>query len=264
MSLFTNADVESFKADRLVSAASAFWPGVQLSNGYLLQQLHAAEAEVARTLKTFLEPTTVFPYEPRAEEIDALDGAPYAEEPGYDYDADFFRAESWGYIVTRSRPIISVAFVRMAYPDPHATFYAIPQQWLRVDKKYGQIRLVPASQSFTAPLSAFLMQALSGGRSIPSMIQVKYVAGLQGVRTDPRWADLLDVIMKKAALKVLEGAFPPQSGSISGDGLSQSLSVDPSKYRDLIQETMFGPKGSNGGLWTSIHGLGMTALGVGA
>lgn len=262
MSLFDTADVAAFKSDRLLLAASTYFPDVTLSDAFLLQQLRAAEAEVAQQLKVFLEPTTIFPYEPTTAEIDALDGKPYAEEPGYDYDADFFRADSWGYLVTRSKPIISIEFVRMAYPDPYKQFYAIPNDWLRPDKKYGTIRMVPASSSFTAPLSAFMMQALGGGRSIPSMIQVKYVAGLKDVKTDPRWASLLDVIYKKAVLKIIEGAFLPQSGSISADGLSQSLSVDASKYRDQINETMFGPKGSNGGLWTAIHGVVGTVAGV--
>ncbi len=92
------------------------------------------------------------------------------------------------------------------------------------------------------------------------MIQVKYVAGLKDAKND--YPDLVDVILKQAALKVLEGNFLPSSGSISGDGLSQSISFDASKYRELIQETLMGPKGSNGGLWTAIHGIVSGVLGT--
>ena len=56
-------------------------------------------------------------------------------------------------------------------------------------------------------------------------------------------------------LKIVADAFLPQSGSISADGLSQSLSVDMSKYSEFIDEALNGPHGSNGGLMTKIHGI---------
>jgi hypothetical protein len=56
-------------------------------------------------------------------------------------------------------------------------------------------------------------------------------------------------------LKVIDDGFLPQSGSISADGLSQSLSVDMDKYHDAIGRTLNGGKGSNGGLMTAIHGI---------
>ena len=67
--------------------------------------------------------------------------------------------------------------------------------------------------------------------------------------------------MKKAVLKILEDSFLPQSGSISADGLSQSLSVDMEKYHDMIDRTLNGGKGSNGGLMTAIHGVRIGVLG---
>lgn len=261
MSLFSSADLAKFKTDRLLRAAQTYWPGVELSDDYLLMQLQAAEAHIGHELRVFLEPTTIFPYEPSEDEISALQG-PYAEEPGYDYDPEFFGPGRWGYIVTRQRPIVSVEFIRFAYPSPQQTFYAIPSEWIRLDKKHGQINLVPAAAGFTAPLNAFMLQAVGGGAMIPFMLQVKYVAGLQNVKTDPRWADLLDVIFKQAVLNVLDDNFTPQSGSISADGLSQSMSMDSDKYRDSIEVRLWGPKGSNGGLWTSIHGIGIGIAGV--
>lgn len=255
MSLFSSADLPGFKADRLIVAAQTFWPNVTLSDTYLLQQIQSAEAEVARRLKVYLEPTTVFPYSPSAEEISALAGAPWDEEPGYDYDAEFFRAERWGFIVARQRPIVSVDFLRFSYPNPQATFFTIPDDWLRIDKKRGQINLVPASASFNAPLNAFMLQAMGGGGMIPFALQLKYVAGLTGAKTDPKWADLIDVILKQAVLNVIDGAYSPQGGSISVDGMSQSVSVDAEKYRDTVAMKIDGGKGSNGGLRASIHGL---------
>jgi len=261
VSLFSSGDVATFKADRLLRAAQTYWPGVTLSDDYLLLQMQAAEATIAQRLRVFLEPTVVFPYTPSDAEVSALGGAAWAEEPGYDYDPTFFSAGRWGYIITRQKPIVSVEFIRFAYPSPQSAFFSIPDAWIRVDKKHGQINLVPAAASFAAPLNAFMLQAVGGGDMVPFMLQVKYTAGIQNVKSDPRWANLLDVILKQAVLGVLEENFTPQSGSISADGLSQSLSLDMEKCRDMIEMKLFGPKGSNGGLWTAIHGLGLGIIG---
>jgi len=72
----------------------------------------------------------------------------------------------------------------------------------------------------------------------------------------------LDAVLKKAALKILEDAFLPQSGSISADGLSQSMSVDMDKYHDAIDRILNGGKGSNGGLMTAIHGVRFGVMGA--
>jgi len=248
------------KTDRLVGLAKTYLDGFEPSDPLILQKLKAAEAELKRELRVLLEPTTIFPYTPTEEEIGALDGEPYLEEPGYDYDPEFFRAERWGYIVARQHPIISVEFVRFAYPAPTTQFFALPSDWLRIDKKYGHIRMVPASSSFAAPLGAFLLQALGGGSTIPSMIQVKYKAGLANARED--FPDLIDLLYKKASLSLIEDQFVPGGGSISADGLSQSFSVKLQDYRDMVDRKMNGPKGANGGLFTAIHGIQAGFLGT--
>ena len=261
MSLFSKADMPAFRRDRLVSAVQTYFPsGGMPSDDFLLQQVQAAEQDVIVALKVFLEPTTIFPYTPSNTEITALNGSPWAEEPGYDYDADFFQGERWGYIVTRQRPIISISAINFVYPSPQNSVYQIPNDWLRIDKKYGHIRMVPASSTFIAPLGAFLLQALAGGGTIPSMLQVHYVAGLSNTLT--AWPNIIDLIYKTAILKILKGFYIPQSQSISADGLSQSITFDASKFQADLNETMFGPKGSNAGLYTAIHGLSNTAMGI--
>ena len=260
MSLFGQDDVTSLRTDRLIVAAGTYAPGVVLTDTYLLSQILAAEAEVARRLRVLLEPTTVFAYPVTEAETDALDGAPWVEEAAYDYDQDYFWPDRWGYLVTRQRPVISVAFVRLNYPNPTTSFFTIPADWLRLDKKYGHLRFVPASATAIVPLGAYMLQVLGGGTTIPAMIELRYTAGLSDARN--KWPDLVDVILKLAAVKVVEGFIRPASASISADGLSQSLSVKTSDYRDLIETQLFGPKGCNGGLKTAIHGIGVTVAGV--
>lgn len=259
MSLFTTADVETLKR-RLAPIQSRYFPTVQLDDADLLAQLKAAERTITSQLKVKLQPTTIFPYTPSQAEIDALPaGEPWDEEPGYDYSRDFFTGDKWGYLLLRSRPAIEVKSIKFSYPAPTNTVHIIPNDWIRLDKKYGHVRLVPASAAFAAPFGAFLLAALGAGRAIPSMIQVIYRAGLTDVRE--RWPHLLEVIYQQASLTVIKSQFLPLSGSISGDGLSQSFSFDGEKHEGLIQTALFGPKGSNGGLWTEIHGIGVGVVG---
>lgn len=263
MTIFKNrvAAVADMRMDRLAMAASAALPGVTVSDDYIYSKLLSAEAEISRRLRVYLEPTVIVPDDAAQAELDALEagGGAWAQEAAYDYSADFFMYDRWGYIITKSKPIISVQSLVFVYPSSMNQVFTIPPEWIRLDKKFGHVRLVPASQAFAAPLGAFLLQALSGGRTIPFMIQLRYTAGLDNVHKN--WPDVVDVIKKKAVLSMLKDAFMPQSGSISADGLSQSLSVDMDKYDSIIDVAIDGPKGANGGLTTAIHGIRLGILG---
>lgn len=252
--------VAEIRADRLTAAAAMMRKNITLTDDYIWDKLLAAEAEIGRELRVPLVPTKFFPLRPTQDQIDSLPpGMPWGVDPGYDYDAGFFRSERWGFIVARQKPIIEVQEVRFVYPDQHGGLFVLPPEWVRMDARYGHIRFVPATQTFAAPLSAFLMQALGGGRSIPFMIHLTYLAGLENVARD--YPDLLDVIKRKAVLKLIEDRFMPQSGSISADGLSQSISVQMENYQQVIDHTLYGPKGTNGGLMAAIHGVRVGAMG---
>lgn len=261
MSLFATGDVTAFRSDYLAEPAKKHFPDATFSDTYLLAKLQAAEQETSMALKVLLEPTKIFSVvDPTSDQITALGETPYLVEPGYDYGPDFYDGSSWGYIVTRQQPIISVDFIQFAYPSPEVAAFQIPTSWMRIDKKYGTIRLVPATASWSAPLGAFLMQAMGGGSVIPSMIEIQYMAGLQNAKT--AWPALMDVIYKTAVLKIIQDTWATASGSISVDGMSQSLSIDMKGWREIIDVALNGPKGSNGGLWTAIHGLTNTVMGV--
>jgi hypothetical protein len=252
--------VDEIRNDRLTAAASLLDPDIVLTDGYLWSKVLAAEAEIARELRVPLVPTQYFPIEPTPAELAALPpGMPWAIDPGYDYDPGFFQGEKWGFLVTRFKPVHRVTRVRFVYPDQVQGMFDLPLDWIRMDAKYGHIRFVPATSTFAAPLSAFLMQALGGGRTIPLMIQLTYVAGLENVARD--FPDLLDAIKKKAVLKVVQDRYLPQSGSISADGLSQSVSVQMDGYQDVIDHVLYGDKGTNGGLMAAIHGVRFGAMG---
>jgi len=252
--------VDELRADRLMLASSNFFSGDTVTDDYLWQKVLAAESEIAHTLRVPLAPTQFFPYPPTDEQLAALPaGMPYAVDPPYDYGPEFFQGDSWGYLATRQKPVQTIQLMKFAYPDPASLVFEIPQDWIRLDQKYGVVRLVPSTYAVAVPLSSFIMQAISAGRTIPFMLEVQYIAGIADARKE--YPELLDIIKKLAVLKAIEDAFPAQSGSISADGLSQSISVDMSKYRETIDVTLNGERGTNGGLMTAIHGIRVGVLG---
>jgi len=245
--------VDELRKDRLSAAAAGILQGIEVTDQYLWDKVRAAESEISHALRVPLVPTRYFPVAPTEEEIDALDGMPWELEPGYDFENNMFEADRWGYLVTRQRPIISVEYMRFAYPTQTVGYFELPLDWLRIDQRIGHLRIVPSSTAAMLTVGGFTLAALTGRRTIPSMVQVKYTAGLQNVQDT--YPELLDLIKKKAVLKIVADAFLPQSGSISADGLSESMSVDMTKYSDACDEILNGPPGTNGGLMTKIHGI---------
>jgi len=250
--------VEELRNDRLMAAAAGVLQDVKVSDDYLWDKIRAAESELAHQLRVPFVPTRFFPRQPTQEQIDALDGQAWEVESAPDYEAQMFAGDRWGYIVTRQRPLIAVHLMRFVYPTENNGFFNIPLQWLSLDKKYGHIRIVPTSNAILTGLAGMVMMNLAGGRTIPSMVHLEYDAGLTDVETN--WPELLDCIKKMAVLKVVGDAYLPQSGSISADGLSESVSVDMSKYHEAVDHIINGADGSNGGLMSKLHGIRMMVM----
>lgn len=247
--------VDQLRRDGLMIAAQNHFAGVDLDSDFIWNKLRAAESEVAHTLRVPLTPTAFFPHTPSQTEIDALGGMPWAEDPAYDFDPEMFQGEQWGFIATRNKPLVSVQSLKFIYPANGGNVTEFPTDWLRLDKKYGQIRIVPTAGSLAA-FASVAMFAYSGQRLIPHMVHVTYVAGINAARDYP---ELVDAVKKLAVLKLIEDGFPGQSGSISADGLSQSISVDMDKYHESVDRILNGAKG-NGGLMAAIHGVRMAVM----
>lgn len=249
--------VADIRANQLMLAAQDALPGVTLSDDYIYAKLISAEKEISRALKVYLVPTYLVPDDAPQSELDDLDSRSPAiswdQESSYDYVPELFQGNPYGYFRTKSIYINSVASMRFVYPGGNVPYFDVPLDWIKLDRRAGDIRLVPSSSAFLAPLNSWIMSVLAGGREIPMMIQIRYTAGLKNCATE--WPDIIDVIKRKAVYKILMESYVPASGSISADGLSQSMSIDMSKYGDAINETLFGPKGSNGGLWVALHGI---------
>ena len=227
MSVF--ADPEAIVAelinDRLMAVARRYWPGVELSEPYILGQLQVAERAVESDLHCFLEPVEVLPYGATQAERDAFDNAVddaeppkpaprrWVEEPGYDLTPEFWRPDNYGFTVLRHAPVIAVHSVRLVYPRPAATVWDVPEDWFRIDKKPGYLRLFPTGGAMLAPLAGYLGPMMLAGATIPQMIQVRYVSGLTNCARD--WPQILDLIKKTSVMTILMDQFLPQSGSQS-------------------------------------------------
>lgn len=251
MTLFADktAAIDQIQSGRLTALVHEYGEGLAFTPEYIYGKLLAAEADAARRLRVFLEPTEVFSEEPPTQvEIDALEGKPWVLEPAYDYSPEFFQGEKWGFLVVRHRPIIAVHEFVFAYPTPEQRIYTVPESWIRLDRKYGYIRLIPTGTPFLAPLNAYILSVVGGGRLIPQAMRVRYTAGLENVYDD--YPDLIDTIKKMAILRILEDLYIPSSGSISTDGMSESRSFDMKVFQEKIDDKLAVLK-------RAIHGVSM-------
>ena len=254
MSIFVEADiVAELRADRLITVGEQYWPGATLSDAYIWGKVRAAEADAERRLRVFLEPVEVLPEGGDQGEADALTaaGTRWISEPAYDYSPDFFQGEKWGFVEVRHPPVVSVTSFIFAYPTPENTVWEVDPSWIRVDSKPGYIRLVPTQTPFYAPLSAYVLSAVGGGRLIPQMLRIRYRSGL--VDAANQYPDLVDTVKKMAVLRIIDDQFVPSSGSISADGLSESMSFDPDHYKKQIDASLEA-------LRQAIHGVRVMAV----
>lgn len=255
MTLFSDqaAIVQELERDRLLVVARNYFPDVDLHEDYVYSKVLAAEKEIERRLRVYLEPTVILPEGGTQQEQADLDAADtkWAEEPGYDLERNFFHGDTWGFIQLRHKPVIAIESINFVYPQPLHGIFNVPDDWIRVDKKYAHVRMVPSSSAALAPLNMFVMQAISGGRMFPQMIHVRYTAGLKDATEDH--PDIIDVIKKLAVIKIVDDMYLPQTGSDSIDGMSQSTSLDTQKFSEKVDEKVEV-------LRQSIHGIRMTVL----
>jgi hypothetical protein len=232
----------ALRRDRLLVIAQTFFPDIKLDTQYLIDKLAAATAFVSHRLRVFLTPREILPNTATQDEIDAVTAAGnvVALEPAYDYDPEFFQGNSWGFTPLRQRPVIAVHGMRFVYPTPNQTLYAIPTEWIRVDRRAGTINLLPVTSAISLPLNAFILSALGGGRMVPMFLEIRYRAGLENVGRD--WPDILDIILKQTVLGIIEDFYIPSSrnDSVSADGLSQSSSMGlkTQDYIDIIDKKL--------------------------
>lgn len=247
--------VDQMREDNLLAAAAGAMREIHVSDDYIWQKLLAAESELAHKLRILLCPHQILPEEPSDELRKNLEDAKirYIVETPYDYSPHMFDRDKWGYFITRQRPIIDVQELRFVMPAAGGQYFTIPDDWLRLDHKYGHVRILPTTNAHLVTASVLGFTALTWQSIIPNMVHMTYTAGLKNAAED--YPELIDAIKKMAVVKIITDLFLPQSGSISADGLSESMSTDVSKYLDTVDHIINGEPGGNGGLMAMFNGI---------
>lgn len=248
---FPPAAVAEMRRDRLtklalsIPAASA----ITLTDEELWTKLQAAEGEAERMLRTWLAPREVIPnhqaYDAEAAQAVA-DGHKVHREPGYDWGPDMVRGDKWGMIEFRHRPVQLIRWARLSYPTPISGVAELPPDWFRIDSKPGTAQIVWNSSPNAFALNTFLLSALSAGRTVPFMMHLRYRAGIE----DPRSAypDLAGLVQRLAVINLVEDFILPQSGSISADGLSRSISMQVDQHREAVETKLGKMREAIGGI----------------
>jgi hypothetical protein len=251
MSIFTGqAGVDAIARYRFAIAAIPQLAHLKdAPDAMLLRSLNAAANTLQARLGVLLEPTLIL-----AEDITPADlprpqshqqplrfseeivipgpaagilaprGQQYLIEPGYDYEPNRQEHDGWGWIDLRQPQVIEVLDMRFSYGAPLGGF-KLPLGWLRLDHKYGHLRIVPVSgQLQSLAMNGLVLGTLANGRRVPHAWRISYRAGIKDIHNE--YPDLVDFIGRMATANLLKDSFPAQSGSISADGLSQSSSFD--------------------------------------
>jgi len=227
--------VATVRRKHLSRLAASLLAGAEISDGDIWSKLKAAEAEVERVLRVYLSPVEVLPSDPDYDAQAATyasQGRRVLREPGYDFTPEMFHGNRWGLLELRQRPITAIRFARFSYPSQTGNSIDLPTQWLRPEGRTNRVSIVPVDNLALAPLNSMMLSAMAGASTIPFMLQIGYQCGLDNARD--RLPDLAAVVERMAMLSIVEDQLLPQSGSISADGLSRSLSWDASKHQDEI------------------------------
>jgi len=171
------------------------------------------------------------------------------EEDAYDFDPQEWR--EYGFIQLRHWPIISVERAKWYSPVQGEIMDMVDNNWMRIDKHFGQVRMFPKGGFSYGPYSVYgPLWTGVGARRYPGGFEIDYSTGYESSDFVPE--GLRGTIGKYAAIKALavvgDGLMAGfSSQSVSLDGLSESFSSTQSatsaffgarikQYSDEIKE----------------------------
>lgn len=203
----SSLDVRVFREDFLVGINLRDWTGKPISDKVLSRYLRRGVKEVETYLGMVLVDTLI-------------------TDEAHDFNASDYG--KFGFMKTFKKPIIEVQSVSIRYPSASSNVVEFPASWVRCDKTYGQIQLIPTVGGNAALLvgSSVWLPLFNGGMAhVPLSLYVTYRAGFLANQIPE---DIEAVIYKKAGMSLLlmlgNALYGPgiASKSISMDGVSQS------------------------------------------
>lgn len=167
------------------------------------------------------------------QENDALPVGYTRWEDAYDFNASDYRR--FGFLTLRRRPVLSVENVSLRY-GPLANLIDFPAAWYRVNRKSGQLSIMPtpgAAWTGTQLSSGiYLLPSILGGwitDTVPQLLMVDYTVGIGEVPTgsttgwEPHAMHLARLAARPILTQFSDLIKPGLTGeSIAEDGLSQS------------------------------------------
>jgi hypothetical protein len=149
-----------------------------------------------------------------------------------DEQHDYFASDytNWGFLQLWKRPVSKVSSLKLSYGN--AQGFTIPTEWIKLDKRMGQINLFPTAGTAGGLIignNGLMIGLSSYWQYAPMAWKVSYEAGFDVIPSD-----LKNVIYEKATIGVMSvwGDLIIGAGiasqSIGLDGLSQSVSTTQS------------------------------------
>lgn len=138
---------------------------------------------------------------------------------------DYYRGDYQAFTIIQleNYPLISVEEFSVDYPSGQ-TVVEFPDEWMRLDKHHGLLRIVPTAGTLSQILigagGSYLPLIYGGMDYLPDLFTVSYTAGFEEGQIPQ---NLIDIIGKLAAL----GPFNIFGDLIAGAGIATlSLSID--------------------------------------
>jgi len=225
-------DVDDVKTHLGGMAAYVDLLGPELAARAYSERIEAAEAWFQRTTRIRLEPTRIKTYPREDEEYDLADDA---------YTLTNATSSRPIRVQLRWRPVIDVQRVTLEFRrgDEIIEFTA---SWLRTNYRLGIITVIPYGAAAPAVSAAgatmwlpVLGRSMWPQDSIPQLIAVDYVAGLQNAAISPEYADLRDCLGRDAAWRLIQDIPRLLPDSVSIDGFTQSFARVHEMVDDLQQ-----------------------------
>lgn len=144
---------------------------------------------------------------------------------GYDFFYRRFLMEGWGAQQLRYRPLKSVVNFAFIYPLL-SEFFQVPRSWVVEDWDAAMLRIVPSANVQMLPLFAMQLAFMGFAQSLPQGLYMQYVAGLNQLDLNTRWAFMKTLVLSTAAVYALNTV----QGSVNFGIVRQATSVDGLRY----------------------------------
>lgn len=147
------------------------------------------------------------------------------EEDSYPFDPKLWT--NFGFVQLRHKPVISIDRAILNSPVQSEVMDLIDRNWVRLQKKTGQVNLFPTGGMSYGPYAVGAMPWRMLGYRFPQGFEFDYTTGYKSSDFVPD--DLREVIAKFATIKTLQSVGDGvmaglSSQSVSLDGLSESFS----------------------------------------